>query len=441
MNTFLPFLIGSFSFSLRFIGVSGSKLLFLQAMRKLFFGIGKLWGISDNPKQQVAGADMAHVPSLENAWLLVQDGLVYSFGSMESDIPGADQTFDVKGKEVLPGLVDSHTHAVFAAPRTDEFVLRIKGAAYEEIAAAGGGILNSARKLRAMQEEELYEEAAVRIQRMMSYGSTTIEIKSGYGLDMDSELRILRVIKRLKESQPATIKATFLGAHAVPPEFKGNQSGYVDHVINDMLPRVVAEGLADHIDVFCDRGFFTPEETLRILDAGNKYGLPGKIHANELGLTGGVQAAVAANAWSADHLEHCGPDEIIALRNSSVMPVGLPGTSYFLGIPYTPGRAIIDAGLPFALATDFNPGSSPLASLQMVWSLACSQMKLLPEEAFHAITLNAARSIREENRCGILASGYSADFWITDTKNAMHTVPYFFGVNHASEVFISGMKV
>lgn len=382
---------------------------------------------------------MAVVESLEQGWLLCEDGIIAGFGS--GTPPVVDESVDLMGQEVLPGFVDSHTHAVFAAERDAEFVLRIKGASYEEIAAAGGGILNSARRLRAMSESELLEKSMLRVRRLMAHGSTTIEIKSGYGLDLESELKMLRVIRELKQQLPITIKATFLGAHAVPPEFKNNRAGYVSHIVNEMLPAVAKEGLADHVDVFCDRGFFTPEDTETILAAASSFGLPAKIHANELGLTGGVQVAAKMGAWSADHLEHCESDEMDALKQSGVMPVGLPGTSYFLGLPYTPVRRLIDQGLPVCLASDFNPGSSPLANMQMVWSLGCTQMRLLPQEAFNAITINAARALRLEAQCGSIAMGKRADFWATKTSNAMQTIPYYFGQNHLSQLFVGGIEV
>ncbi len=384
---------------------------------------------------------MNAVESLEKAWLLVEQGKIASWGSMQTPMPGADEEINLQGLEVLPGLVDSHTHTVFAEPRSGEWEMRLKGISYEAIAEAGGGILNSAAKLRSMDEELLYEQSLWRVQRMLEHGTTTLEIKSGYGLDTASELKMLRIARRIGNAVSATVKTTFLGAHAVPPEFKGNREAYVQHIISEMLPAVCEAGLADHMDVFCDRGFFTPEETLQLLEAGAEYGLPAKIHANELGITGGVQAAVKAGAWSADHLEHLGEAEIDCLRNSAVMPVGLPGTSYFLGIPYADGRRIIDAGLPFALASDFNPGSSPVCNLQMVWSLGCSQIKLLPSEGFNAITINAARSLRLENSTGSIAVGKQADFWTTETRNALQSVPYFFGINHAESVYIGGDKI
>lgn len=405
-------------------------------MRKLFIHISRIWGVEMNPVPYKAGSEMAEVSSFSQAWLLCENGRFHSWGSMSESLPAADEIIDAKNAELLPGFVDGHTHAVFAEPRESEWLMRLKGASYEEIAAAGGGILNSAGKLGLMDEQKLFEESLIRVQRMISHGSTIIEIKSGYGLSLESELKMLRVARRIGQNVPAVIKTTFLGAHAVPREYKDNKAGYIQLIINEMLPAIHRENLADHVDVFCDRGFFTPEETMQILEAADKYGLPSKIHANELGLTGGVQAAVAAGSWSADHLEHLGEEEIECLKSGSTMPVGLPGTSYFLGIPYAPGRRIIDAGLPFSLASDFNPGSSPVCNMQMVWSLACSQMKLLPSEAFHAITINAARGLRMESESGSISPGKRADFWLTDTSNAMTSVPYFFGINHAREVYL-----
>jgi imidazolonepropionase len=413
---------------------------------------------------------MAQVEGFSNAWIWVEEGRIVALGGDEgsygdeaicSRFTGLDasgrneilvslskemgaELIDLGGVEVLPGLVDSHTHIVFAAPRHEEFEMRIKGESYEAIAAAGGGILNSARKLQAMDEDLLYEQAAARLRVMILHGTTAVEIKSGYGLTVDSELKMLRVIQRLKSTFDILIKATFLGAHGIPMEYKSNPDSYVDLVVDEMLPKVMAEGLADHIDVFCDRGFFTVEQTDRILKAATALGLPSKIHANELGLTGGVQVAVANGSWSADHLEHCSEVEVALLRESMEMgyggtvPVGLPGTSYFLGIPYAPGRALIDAGLPFAMATDFNPGSSPIGSLQIVWALACTQMKLLPAEAFYAITCNAARALRCEEEVGSRSAGQRANFFTTHTPDAIRAIPYFMGRNHCDRVFVGG---
>ena len=424
-------------------------------MRKLFHGISKMWGVSAERGRYRSGAEMSEVEVFTSAWMLVEDGWIVGLGG-EEGVYGEDfralgdamdvERIDLGGLEVLPGLVDSHTHIVFAAPRHEEFEMRLRGESYEAIAAAGGGILNSARKLQAMSEDDLYAQAAERLRTMIFHGTTAVEIKSGYGLTTDSELKILRVVKRLKQDFDIVIKATFLGAHGIPTEYKGEPDRYVDLVIEDMLPKVVAEGLADHIDVFCDRGFFTVEQTDRILKAATAMGLPSKIHANELGLTGGVQVAVANGSWSADHLEHCSEVEIRLLRDSMQMeyggtvPVGLPGTSYFLGIPYAPGRALIGAGLPFAMATDFNPGSSPIASLQVVWALGCTQQKLLPAEGFYAVTCNAARALRCEKEVGALAAGQRANFFTTKTVDAIKAIPYFIGQNHCHEVFVNGEK-
>ncbi|MFZ9755802.1 MAG: imidazolonepropionase [Bacteroidia bacterium] len=408
-------------------------------MRKLFHGISQLLGSLPEGEHFKSGADMASVSVLKNAYLLVEDGLIAEMG--EGAGPRADQVVDLKGAELMPGYVDSHSHAVFAAPRHEEFAMRLKGASYEEIAAAGGGILNSAAKMALIDEEQLYQQSESYVRNMMAHGTTCLEIKSGYGLSLESELKILRVARRLKESLPLTIRTTFLGAHAFPKEYKGREDDYVNLVIEEMLPRVLDEGLADHIDVFCDRGFFSVEQTARILESGARAPLPSKIHGNELGLTGGVQVACQYQSYSVDHLEHCGPEEIACLQNSEVVPVALPGTSYFLGLPYTPGRELILAGLPLAIASDFNPGSSPLLSMQSIVALACTQMKLMPEEAFWASTANAARALRLEEQLGSLSVGKRADFWVTQSRDAHLSIPYFMGVNHAQAVYIGGTRV
>ena len=427
-------------------------VVFLWGMKKLFYNISKLYGANVRGTYK-KGIEMQDIAIIENAWMLVENGIIEDLGNLR-DIEQlaslklqCQEMIDLQGMEVLPGFVDSHTHIVFAAPRHEEFAMRIEGATYEEIAENGGGILNSARKLQVMLEEELFEQASKRVELMLKHGTTTIEIKSGYGLTVDAELKILRVIKKLKEKFPCTIKATFLGAHAFPAEFKNNQSAYVDMILNEMLPVVVAENLADHVDVFCDKGFFTVEQTDEILRLSAECGLPAKIHANELGLTGGVQSAVKNKAWSADHLEHCEENEIAALKQGfteeygGTMPVALPGTSYFLGIPYAPVKQFMQHGLPVALATDFNPGSSPICSLQTIWAFACTQMKMQPVEAFHAITCNAARSMRLENEVGSLAKGMRADFIATKTKDAIKAIPYFLGQNHAEIVVVGGTIV
>lgn len=447
----------------------------LHGMHKLFIGISKLWGIADRCGMVKYGSEMQQVDCLEDAWIWVEEGRIHRIGIMAdllettrvqlqqritdsvnehhgdfvfADFQGVNFSSLVclAGKEVLPGFVDSHTHIVFAEPRTEEFKLRIQGAGYEAIAAAGGGILNSAQKLQTMDFDILLTQARERLHWMVAHGTTTLEIKSGYGLTLESELKMLRIIAELKKEFQGIIKSTFLGAHAFPVEYKGNEDDYINVLIDQMLPLVARDNLADHVDVFCDRGFFSPEQTDRILKAAKSYGLPGKIHANELGITGGVQVAVQNQAWSADHLEYLGDEEIQAFASSlnsidgETVPVALPGCSYFLGIPYANTRALMTAGLPVALATDFNPGSSPVCSLQMVWSLACTQQEMLPIEAFNAITCNAARALRLENRVGSIAPLMDANFITTSRSNAIDTIPYFFGKNHIDEVFILGKR-
>ncbi len=452
-------------------------------MKKAFHNISVLYGTSPRGTFK-SGKEMMQLDTLENAYIIVEDGVILEVGTgsraeleartdgakwggssitnaekspgtshetsspekkSEKDFGSENSTtniewIDLNQAEVMPGLVDSHTHIVFASPRHEEFALRIQGATYEEIAAAGGGILNSAKKLRETSEDQLFEDAAKRVQLMMEWGTTTLEIKSGYGLSVESELKMLRVIKRLKQTFPIHIKATFLGAHAFPTEFKQRRDDYIDLILRDMLPAIVADELADHIDVFCDEGFFTPEQTEQILLKAQQYGLPAKIHGNELGLTGGVQVGVKMNAWSVDHLEHCSEVEMELFRqsNGNTIPVALPGTSYFLGIPYAPTRKMIDYGLPVALATDFNPGSSPVASLQTVSALACTQMKMMPQEAFHAVTCNAARALRMENEVGCLAVGMSADFLVMKSKDAVKTIPYYLGQNQVQQTYCRG---
>lgn len=409
-------------------------------MKTLFTHISRLLGIRSELK---FGAEMNSIDSIENAYLLVENGRVVSFGSMR-DLPQSDREISLENKEVIPGFVDSHTHTVFAAPREEEFVMRIKGMSYEEIAEAGGGILNSARKLRSASEDDLFEQAKTRVAHMIEQGTTTLEIKSGYGLSVDSELKMLRVIKRLKEAFPITIRATFLGAHAFPEAFKQRKDDYVQLVIKDMLPAIVADDLADHVDVFCENGFFSQSQAEVVIQAAKRFGLPAKIHGNQLGYSGGVQVAVKNECWSVDHLEFTREEEWDLLKNSfnqsfgGTLPVALPGVSYFLGLPYAQAREMIERGLPLVLATDFNPGSSPVNSLQLVMSLACTQMKLTPEEAFHAITVNAAAALRMNQEVGSLASGCKADFLVMKSDNSLAKIPYFMGQNQIEKVFVGG---
>jgi imidazolonepropionase len=395
--------------------------------------IGKLIGILPPHISVLKGKDMQHIETIENAFIMVQDEIIVDFGPM-STCPQSDfKIYDHQGKWLMPGFVDSHTHAVFASARHQEFVMRIQGKTYVEIANEGGGILNSAKKLREMDEETLYQEALKRVNEAQTCGTVVMEIKSGYGLSTDAELKILRVIKKLKSNCSIKILSTFLGAHAIPSEYKENRQAYIDLIINDMLPQIAEEKLADFMDVFCDFGFFTPEETNLLLKAAQQYGIKAKIHGNELGISGGVQVAVKNNALSVDHLEHIGQEEIDCLLNSETMPVALPGSSFFLKIPYTPCRQMIDAGLPVAIASDFNPGSSPHFNLWFTWSLACLYNGMLPNEGFNALTINAAKALGLENEYGSITKGKKAAFITTRAFESINEIPYWFGVNHCVE--------
>ncbi len=407
----------------------------------LLINIASLSGILPSGVQKKSGVAMAHLESIKNAWLAIENGLIADFGAMEnlaSVRTENTETIDCNGRFVLPCFVDSHTHLVFAKTREEEFVMRIHGKSYEEIAEAGGGILNSAKRLAAMSEDELFTAAKIRLAELISYGTGGIEIKSGYGLSLENELKMLRVIKRLKEVSPIPIKATFLGAHAFPLEYKQNHAGYLDLIINQMLPKVMAENLADYMDVFCDQGFFTCQETDTLLAAAAKYGLKAKIHGNELGYTGGVQTAVKNNALSVDHLEYTGQEEIDCLLNSETMPVALPGCSFFLGIPYAPVRKMIDAGLPVCLASDFNPGSTPNGRMGFVVSLACTQMKLSPEEAINATTINGAYAIELSKELGSITKGKLGNVIITKPMDSLAIIPYFFGIDQVDKTIIAG---
>ena len=408
----------------------------------LIKNIKALYGIiNDASIQKKSGTEMSHLDSIENAYLIIKDGIITDFGSMNSLPEISLPSIDANNGYVLPSFIDSHTHIVFAKSREEEFVMRIKGKSYEEIAAAGGGILNSARKLQAMSEDELFESAKARLFEVISYGTGAIEIKSGYRLTVEDELKMLRVIKRLKAISPITIKATFLGAHAIPTEFKQNREAYINLVINEMLPKISAENLAEYCDVFCDQGFFTVDETERILIAAKQYGLKAKIHGNELGYTGGVQVAVKHQAISVDHLEYTGEAEISSLKNGNTMPVGLPNCSFFLGIPYAPGRQIIDAGLPFCLASDYNPGSSPNGRMSFVVSLACTQMKLTPEEAINATTINGAYALELSHTHGSITKGKLGNIIITKPIPSLAFIPYSFGVDMIDKVIIAGVEI
>jgi imidazolonepropionase len=398
-------------------------------MRTLITNIRQLHQVQTNQQtSRIAGTAMAAVPHLEDAWLIIEDGLIHSFGEMaQLGTANADEYIDANGRMVLPAWCDSHTHLVFAAPRDGEFVDRIKGISYEEIARRGGGILNSARRLNEMNEQELFDQSLVRLHKVMAQGTGAIEIKSGYGLSLEGELKMLRVIRRLKESVTIPVKATLLAAHAYPQEYKQNKEGYVDLIINTILPKVAEEGLADYMDVFCEQGFFGVPETERLLEAGYKFGLKPKIHANQLHYSGGVQVGVKHNALSVDHLECVGDAEIESLKGSNTMPVLLPGAAFFLGIQYQPARRIIDAGLPVCLATDYNPGSCPSGNVPLLLSIACTQLKMTPEEAINAVTINGAVAMELENEMGTITPGKRANLIITNKIPSLAHIPYDFG--------------
>jgi imidazolonepropionase len=412
-------------------------------MSKTFiYNIQSLCGIIDDINiTKKSGKDMSQLTCIDNAYLLIENGLIADYGVYSETISEQHndaEKIDANGGHVLPCFVDSHTHIVFAKSREEEFIMRIKGKSYEEIAAAGGGILNSAKKLQTMSEDELFEEAKKRLFEVIDFGTGAIEIKSGYGLTVQDELKMLRVIKRLKEISPIAIKATFLGAHAFPLEFKQNRQGYIDLIINEMLPEIAKHQLADYCDVFCDQGFFTVDETSQILTAAAQFGLKAKIHGNELGYTGGVQVAVKHNAISVDHLEYTGDEEIACLKNSNTMPVGLPNCSFFLGIPYAPGRKMIDAGLPFCLASDYNPGSSPSGRMSFVVALACTQAKLTPEEAINATTINGAYALELSKTHGSITRGKVGNVIITKPIPSLAYIPYAFGVDPIAQILING---
>lgn len=388
-------------------------------------------------KTKIAGKDMAKLPAIDNAWILTENGLIHSFGTMNTPPELlVDEIIDAKGGMVLPCWVDSHTHLVFAATREQEFVDRINGLSYAEIAAKGGGILNSAAKLNVMDESLLYDMAQERLELTIAQGTGAIEIKSGYGLTTDSELKMLRVIRRLKEQSPIPIKASFLAAHAYPMEYRSNHQAYLDLIIKKMLPQVAAEGLADYMDVFCEEGFFSVDETTQLLEAGWKHGLKPKIHANQLHCSGGVQVGVKHNAVSVDHLESMGEAEVEALLNSNTIPTLLPGAAFFLGMHYQPARMLIDAGLPVCLASDYNPGTCPSANMNLLLSIACTQLKMTPEEAINAQTINGAAALEMTDTLGSIAVGKKAHLIITKPMPSVAYMPYSYGENWIERVIV-----
>lgn len=408
-------------------------------MITLITNIKELLQVRETSIAKVSGAEMAILPTIKNAFLVLEDNLIADFGSMEN-LPkiNPDKIIDATGKVVLPSWCDSHTHIVYAGNREQEFVDRINGLTYEEIANRGGGILNSAKKLNETSEDEIYEQSKLRLEEVMHLGTGAVEIKSGYGLTIEGELKMLRVIKKLAENYPISIKATFLGAHAFPTHYKENKAGYIDEIISKMIPEIAKNKLADYIDIFCESGYFSVEETEKIMQAGIEFGLKPKIHVNQFNSIGGIQAGVKYKALSVDHLEVMNPEDIEALKDSETMPVALPSCSYFLSIPYTPAREMIKAGLPLALATDFNPGSTPSGNMNFVVATACIKMKMTPEEAINAATINGAYAMGLSETHGSITKGKKANLIVTKPISSYYQIPYAFGSNLIETIFVEG---
>ena len=411
-------------------------------MSLLVKNIGTLVGIDESGRLRVEGKAMAEIGMLENAWLLTDGDRIKDYGTMER-LPHIEncEVLDAKGGWLFPSFCDSHTHIVYAGSREQEFLDKINGLSYEEIAKRGGGILNSADRLHGTSEDELYRQAMERIGEIVSMGTGLVEIKSGYGLTLEDELKILRVIRRIKENAPLEVRATFLGAHAVGRAYKGRQAEYVEHVCNDMIPAVAKEGLAEYVDVFCDRGFFTVEEAAKIIETGARYGLRAKIHANELAVSGGVEVGVEHGALSVDHLESMGDEQIEALSGSETMPTMLPGCAFFLGIGYPPARRMIDAGLAVALASDYNPGTAPSGNMRFVVSLASIKMKMTPAEALNAATLNSACAMGESKDFGSITRGKVANFYITKPLPSLAFLPYAHQTPVIEQIVLKGKVV
>jgi imidazolonepropionase len=413
-------------------------------MKTIIKNISELIQTETSQVNFVSAMDMQNINTIKDAFLEITDGLISSFGSMD-EWAGIDDwintnIIDADGGMVFPTYCDSHTHLVFAKSRESEFIDRIKGLSYQEIADNGGGILNSVEKLRNTSEEKLFIDAKIRLDNIIKLGTGAVEIKSGYGLSIESELKILRVIKRLKKCSEITIKSTFLAAHAIPNEFKNNKEGYLDLIISDMLPKVVNENLVDYIDIFCEKGYFTNDDTNKLLTAANKYGLRAKTHVNQFNSLGGVETSVRHNALSVDHLEIMKENDIEALFESSCMPTVLPSCSFFLGIPYSPARKMIDKGLPIALASDFNPGSSPSGNMNFVSSLGCIKLKMTSEEVINATTINSAYAMGVEKELGSIALGKKANFFITKQIPSYSYPHYSFGENLIESVYLNGKK-
>lgn len=412
-------------------------------MKTILYNIQSLVGILDANTEKLSGTEMSSMKSIDHAWLSIDKDRISGYGSMadlnKEEIAGYDLQINAEGKFLMPGFNDSHTHLVYAASREHEFVDRIKGIPYEEIARKGGGILNSAKKLQATSEEELYESAAARLEQVRLQGTTNIEIKSGYGLTTEAELKMLRVIRKLKETSTQTIKANFLAAHAYPTEYKENHQAYIDLIINEMLPRVAGEGLADYVDAFCEDGFFSVDETSQILEAASKYGLKPKIHANQLHYSGGIQVGVKHHAVSVDHLECVGEAELSCLQGAKTIGTLLPSAAFFINLPYQPARKMIDSGLAIALASDYNPGTSPSGKMPFILSLACTQLRMTPEEAINACTINGAYAMELQKETGSITVGKYADLILTKKIPSLAYIPYAFTEDCIEMVFVKGI--
>ncbi|MEK6492732.1 imidazolonepropionase [Myroides odoratimimus] len=409
-------------------------------MKILIKNIKEILQVRNESIEKVSGADMAILPKLDNAYLIIEHELIADYGTMdtcpkESEM---DQVIDATGKTILPTWVDSHTHLVYAGNRELEFVDRINGLSYEEIFNRGGGILNSAKKLQETSEEDLYEQSRKRLEEVISQGTGAVEIKSGYGLTVEAELKMLRVIKKLKENYPIAIKATFLGAHAFPTEYKDNHQGYIDLIVNEMIPAIAKENLAEYVDAFLETGYFSCEETERIIKAGQEHGLIAKVHVNQFTAIGGIETCVKNGALSVDHLEIVTDEDIEILKGSKTMPVALPTCSFFISIPYTPARKMLEAGLPLALASDSNPGTTPSGNMNFVVATACIKMKMTPEEAINAATINGAYAMGVEKEYGSITKGKKASLIITKPLNSFYELPYAFGSNHIDQVILNG---
>lgn len=408
---------------------------------KLFSNIGALCGVRLDNKLRLQGGEMSEYTIIPDAWLAVDGDKIHSFGSMSDSLPRVKEVIDLEGGWVFPSFCDSHTHIVYAGNRAGEFLDKINGLSYEEIGRRGGGILNSADLLNATSEDELYRQAMERVDEMIAKGTGAIEIKSGYGLTTDSEVKMLRVIRRIKENTPAEVRSTFLGAHAVGRAYAGRQADYVDLVCNEMIPRVGRLGLADYVDVFCDDGYFTPDETSRILEAGYKYGLKPKIHANELGVSGGVQIGVKHKALSVDHLERAGKAEIEVLKGSCTMPTALPGASFFSNLPFADAKGMIEAGLGVALASDYNPGSSPSGDMRFVCSLGSLRMRLTPEQSLNAATVNGAYAMGLPDKVGSITPGKIANFFTTAPLPSLPFFLYAYTTPLIRNVYLCGCRI